>query len=241
MRTLINQSRKDDRFLHAAALAALRAIQARVQQKPNSAPPIFISLTTKNGTVDLDRLTKTKTLEQVLLAADDEALRKIIRHLNSLILRPECQDQATADSRRQVIADMLLSTVKSYTRYEQLSSTSSEDVNWLRKTLELMVENAYYVPNQSAKTSKVPLPPISDSSRRVFQERLSSCLTRLLGVKTESRTSYALLVVEIIRSKATSSTTLDLVFKADEAVMKIVDKAIKTLDSIVAKVCIMWS
>jgi DNA polymerase phi len=241
MRTLINQSRKDDRFLHAAALAALKAVQARVQQKPNSAPSIFISLTTKNGTVDLDRLTRTKTLEQILSVADDEALRKIVRHLSSLVLRPECQDQVTADSRRQAIADMLLSTVRSYTRYEQLSSTSGEDDNWLRKTLELMVENAYYVPNRSAKTSKVPLPPISDSSRKVFQERLSSCLTRLLGVKTESRTSYALLVVEIIRSKDASSKTLDLVFKADETVMKTVDKAVKTLDSIVAKVYIIYS
>jgi DNA polymerase phi len=241
MRTLINQSRKEDRFLHAAALAALKSIQTRVTQKPSSAPSIFVSLTSKNGTVDLDRLTKTKTLEQILQVADDDALKKIVRHLSSMILRPECQDQATADSRRQAIADMLLSTVRSYTRYDQLSSTSDGDDNWLQKTLELMVENAYFVPSQSAKTSKVPLPPISDSSRKIFQERLSSCLTRLLGVKTELRTFYALLVVEMIRSKATSSKTLDLVFKADETVMNTVAKARKTLDGIVAKVCLFFS
>jgi DNA polymerase phi len=238
MRTLINQSRKEDRFLHAAALAALKSIQTRVTQKPSSAPSIFVSLTTKNGTVDLDRLTRTKTLEQILQVADDDALKKIVRHLSSMILRPECQDQTTADSRRQAIADMLLSTVRSYTRYDQLSATAGGDDNWLQKTLELMVENAYFVPSQSAKTSKVPLPPISDSSRKTFQERLSSCLTRLLGVKTELRTFYALLAVEMIRSKATSSKTLELVFKADETVMITVDKACKTLDGIVAKVCL---
>lgn len=237
MRTLINQSRKEDRFLHAAALAALKAIQLRVQQKPSSAPPILVSLTTKNGTADLDKLTKTKTLEQILLSADDEALRKIVRHLSSMVLRPESQDQATADTRRQTIADMLLTTVRSYTHYDELSSSSSEDDNWLRKTLELMVESAYFVPSRAAKTSKVPLPPLSDSNRKMFQERLSSCLTRLLGVKNETRTSFALLVVGMIRSKATTSKSLELVFKADESVMKTVDKAFKTLDAIAAKVC----
>ena len=185
MRTLINQSRKEDRFLHAAALNTLKAVQFRVQQEPSTALPMFVSLTARNGTIEFDKLTKTKTLEQILLSADDEALRKIVRHLASLILRPESQDQSSADSRRQTIADLLLAIVKGYVNYDALLGSSDEESNWLQKTLELLVENAYFIPSRMAKTSKVPLPPLSDSSRKMFQERLSSCLTRLMGAGTK--------------------------------------------------------
>ncbi|KAF2711450.1 hypothetical protein K504DRAFT_465207 [Pleomassaria siparia CBS 279.74] len=235
MRTLINQSRKEDRYLHAASLAALKALQIRVQQKPSSAPTIFVALTSKNGTIDLDRLTKTKTLDQILLSADDEALKKIVRHLGSLILRPETQDQTTADSRRQTISDMLLTVVRNYTRYDNLSTVLDGRDTWLHKILELMVENAYFIPSRTAKTSKMPLPSLSDSSRKVFQERLSSCLTRLIRVRAETRTTVALLVLGMVRSKAASSKTWELVFKAEDSVLETVEKAFGTLDAITAK------
>lgn len=237
MRSLINQSKKDVRFLHAAALAALKAVENRAQQSSGSAISIFVAMTSKYGTIDLDKMTKTKTLENIILSADDAALTKIVRHLQSLILRPDSQEQATADSRRQTIADMLLNIIKNYPRYKSgsLDTVEGQD-NWLRQTLDILIEGAHFMPTKSAKTTKVPLPPISDSSRKMFQERLSSCLTRLLGVETDSRASFALLAVGMIRSKATSSKTLELVFKADEPVLKTVERAFQTMDAIATKV-----
>ncbi|KAF2134505.1 hypothetical protein P153DRAFT_391844 [Dothidotthia symphoricarpi CBS 119687] len=235
MRTLINQSKKEDRFLHNAAVAALNTLQMRVQQEPSSALPIFVALTTKNGSIDSDQATKTKTLEHILISTDDDTLKKIVRHLNSLILRPESEDQVVADSRRQTIADLLLNTVKQYKRYDELSEDSIEKDNWLHKTLEVLVEYAYFVSSKSAKTSKVPLPAVSERSRNMFQERLSSCLTKLLGVGIGSRSAFALMIVGMIRSKATSSKSLDLAFKADKPVLKTMEKASQTLDAISAK------
>ncbi|KAF2747190.1 hypothetical protein M011DRAFT_477634 [Sporormia fimetaria CBS 119925] len=236
MRCLINQSKKDVRFLHAAALASLNAVQARVQDSPAAALPIVVALTGKNGAIDLDRITRTKTLENVVALADDETLRKIVRHLQDLILRPETQDQAAADSRRQVVADMLLTMVRNYKRYEDGSLIMDEEHDsWLRKVFEVLVEQAYFVPTAAAKTSKIPLPPISQATRKVFQERLSSCLTRLLGVKTKSPTPFALVVVKMIRAKATSSKSLKLVFEAEDNILETVDKAFEALDSIAAK------
>ncbi|KAF1848401.1 uncharacterized protein K460DRAFT_334436 [Cucurbitaria berberidis CBS 394.84] len=232
MRTIINQSKKEDRFLHTAALASLKAVQARVQLESSSASLIFVALTTRYGSIEFDRTTKTKTLEHVLLSADDESLRKIVRHLNSLVLRPESEDQTVADSRRQIIADMLLNTVRSYKRYDELVEHVTEKDNWLRRILEVLVEYAYFVPSQDAKTSKVPLPPISERSRTMFQERLSSCLTKLLGVNANSRAAFALMIVGMIRSKSTSSRTLNLVFKADSPVLKTMEEAFQVLDAI---------
>ncbi|KAF1942493.1 hypothetical protein EJ02DRAFT_433922 [Clathrospora elynae] len=235
IRTLINQSKKDDRFLHSAALAALSAVQFRVEQVDGSALPIFVALTSKFGSIEFDRITKTKTLEQILLSADDESLRKIVRHLNSLVLRPESEDQAVADSRRQVIADLLLHTVKHYKRYDGLDEDVFEKDNWLRRILELLVEYAYFVPSKSVKTSKVPLPPVSERGRTMFQERLSSCLTKLLDVKVGSRSAFAFMIVGMIKSKATSSKTLDLAFKADASILETLKEATQTLDAISAK------
>ena len=240
MRTIINQSKKDDRFLHTAALAALKSVQARVEQDDSSALPVVIALTTKHGNIDFDRLTKTKTLEQVMLSADDGALKKIVRHFRSIILRPETEEANVADSRRQAIADLLVSTVKHFRRYNALPDDIIEGENWLRDVLELMVEFAYFVPTKDVKTSKVPLPPISEAGRTMFQERLSSCLTKLLDVEAGSKSSFALLIMKIIRTKM-SAKAFESVFKAEEKVTTTVDKAFDTLDKISKKVCWMQS
>jgi DNA polymerase phi len=236
MRTLCNQTKKDDRLLHAAALSAWKSLPIRTQQSPTSALSLIIGLTSKHGTADFDSFTKAKTLEQILLDADDDNLRKIVRHLHSLIIRPDTSEQSVADHRRQTITDLLLGVVRQYKRYDSLSSDDFEKDTWLRNCIELMVDHAYFVPSQSAKTRKIPLPAISETSRKMFQERLSSCLTRLLTVNTESSQSFGLMVVQMIRSKATSSKTLKLIFEAEDSVTDTVNKAFKTLDSIVAKV-----
>jgi DNA polymerase phi len=241
MRTLINQSKKEDRFLHSAALAALNSVQARIQQETSSALPAFIALSSKNGCIDFDKITRTKTLESILLYADDDALRTIVRHLNSLILRPETEEQVVADSRRQIIADLLLNLIKQYKRYSEFPDNFAQQDGWLRKALEIFVEYGYFVPSQSAKTSKVPLPPVGERSKEMFQERLSSCLTKLLTVDIGSRSTFALMVVGMIRIKSASSKSVDLAFKADKSVIKTLEKASQTLDAISAKVRISFS
>jgi hypothetical protein len=251
MRTLINQSKKEDRFLHSAALAALSSVQLRVEQEDGTALPIFVALTSKHGSIEFDRITKTKTLEQILASADDKSLMKIVRHLKSLILRPESEEQTVADSRRQAIADLLLNTVRQYKRYEKFNEkTFKKDVahrregraaderksNWLRETLEILVECAYFIPSKSADTKKMPLPAISDRNRTMFQERLSSCLTKLLDVKLGARSDVALMVLDMIRARSSKSAKLDLAFKADAPVLSTMDKALDTLDTISATV-----
>ncbi|KAH7081608.1 DNA polymerase phi-domain-containing protein [Paraphoma chrysanthemicola] len=235
LRTLINQSKKEDRFLHSAALAALNSIQARVQREPSSALPTFIALTSKHGSIEFDKITKTKTLEQVLLSASDSAIKKIIRHLNSLVLRPNTEDETLAHTRRQVIADILLNLVKHFKGYDQMPNDIAEQDGWLRRTIEMLVEHGYFVPSETAKTSKVALPSLGEKTRQVYQERLSSCLTKLLSVNLGSRSTFALTAVGMIRSKDASSKSLKLAFRADPAVSKTLEKAAQTLDAISAK------
>ncbi|KAF2478113.1 uncharacterized protein BDR25DRAFT_207690 [Lindgomyces ingoldianus] len=238
MRSLVNQSKKGERFLHAAALASLKAIQFRVEREPSSAAPIFLALTSKNGNLDFDKITRTKTLEQIMLSADDPTLATIVRQLESLVLRPGTQDQVTADLRRRYIADMLLNVVRGYRHYNNTKSRIDEDGFWLRNILIILVENGYFVPVSAAKSTKNPLPPISEPSRKMFQERLSSCLSRLLGIDNETGVSCALSIVGMIRFRALNSKSLDVALQADETVAKTIDKAFKTLGAIAKKVSI---
>jgi hypothetical protein len=256
MRTLINQSKKEDRFLHSAALAALSSVQLRAEQEDGTALPIFVALTSKYGSIEFDRITKTKTLEQILASTDDKSLMKIVRHLKSLILRPESEEQTVADSRRQAIADLLLNATRQYKRYDKFNEkTFKKDIahrregraaderksNWLRETLETLVECAYFIPSKSTDTKKMPLPPISDRSRTMFQERLSSCLTKLLDAKLGARSDVALMVLDMIRARDSKSAKLDLAFKADASVLSTMEKALNTLDAISATVRISHS
>lgn len=238
MRTLQNQVKKDDRFLHAAALHAWKALPLRAQSSPASALGLVVGLTSRNGSADFDCLQKWKALEQVLLHADDETLRKIVRHVHSLIIRPETTEEPVAEHRRQNLADLLLTLVKQYKRYDDLLSDNLEKDDWLRSTLDTFVEIAYFIPSKSAKTRKVPLPVISEASRKMFQERLSSCLTRLLSLGSHSGASFGVMVVGMIRNKGSSSKALEPLLKAEDTVMGAVEKAFQALDSLSGKVCL---
>ncbi len=235
-RTLTNQSKDQARFLHTAALAALRAVQARAEQDPDLALPIFEALSTKDNSIGSDRHAITNTLEQILLSTDEANIRKILRHLNSLLLRPGSEDSAVADRRRQAVADLLLSTVKHYKRYSELNENALDKDSWLQKALEILVENAYFIPSKDAKTRKVPLPPVSDRNRSMFQERLSSCLTRLFDVDINHRSAIAMSTISMIRTKSTSTESLDLVMKADKAVLNTIDEAFRSLDALSSQV-----
>ena len=240
MRTFRNQTSKDDRYLHAAALTAWKAISRRAQQTPESSLALIIELTSNNGTADFEHSSKTETLEKIALASDDDMLRKIVRHLHSLLVRPETTEQNVADHRRQAVADLLLNIVKHYTRYDVLMPEFTERDNWLRNVLDLLVEHAYFTPGKGAKARKVPSPPISESSQGMFQERLSSCLTRLRPLVAGSQTSVGVIVVDLIRAKA-AHKAYEPIFKADESVEGTLESAYEIFDVVKTSVSGLYS
>lgn len=237
MRTLLNQTTKEDRFLHTAALGVWKAIAQRAKQTPEASLALIVELTSRHGTADFKHSAKAEAVEQVALAADDDSLRKIVRHLQSLLVKPETTEQSVADHRRQTIADLLLNIVKHYKRYDELIPEFSEKDNWLRNVLSLFVEHAYFKPSAAAKARKVPSPPVSDSGREIFQERLSSCLTWLLRAAAKTQTPFGVVVVDMIRSK-TADPAFELIFQVDESVEKTIKKAYKTFDAVKADVSV---
>jgi DNA polymerase phi len=63
---LMNQAAKEDRYLHRAAVKALKAIEGAAAQNPSAIVPIVKALTGSNGAYGFDQRTKSKTMEKVL-------------------------------------------------------------------------------------------------------------------------------------------------------------------------------
>jgi DNA polymerase phi len=99
MRTWINHLSKSDRYLHKIAKqvvshscgllifmwahSALQAadIQSVVAKDPNSGLPLLLQLTGTNGSRQFDRVTKTKTVENMLSNMDSEGIWTYTEHL----------------------------------------------------------------------------------------------------------------------------------------------------------------
>ena len=240
MRSLINHRTSSERFLHNATLVPLKEMQRRVQNQPELASSMVLALTSKNGTIKFDQFTKTKTLESILLLADDAALRKILAHFHLLILRPEAQEHGTADIHRRTLADIFLTLVRGYKNYQSNISNLTSDDSWLRQLLDILVECAYFAPNHSAPPNAVPLPAISPSSRTMFRDRLSSCLAHLISIRQSEQMSFPYLVVHIIQARTISSEPQGLVFEGDKAVVKAVRKAHKALERLNSEVFLQF-
>ncbi|RKU40610.1 DNA-directed DNA polymerase [Coniochaeta pulveracea] len=84
---LMNQASKEDRYLHRAALKALKSIEATAQKEPSIIVPVLKHLLGKNGGYNFDQRTNTKTIDKVLQfvqPSDAEAVLKVLKELNNL-------------------------------------------------------------------------------------------------------------------------------------------------------------
>lgn len=66
MRCLINQSQVKDRFLNRAAEKSIKTIINITQSNPGLLPKILSQLIGGHGTYQFDKVTKTKTVSQLL-------------------------------------------------------------------------------------------------------------------------------------------------------------------------------
>jgi DNA polymerase phi len=85
MRSFINHLSASDRYLHRLARSVASEIQAVVQKTPTLGMALVTQLTGDNGSKQFDRLTKTKTVESILVAMDAEGIQKYVQHLFSQV------------------------------------------------------------------------------------------------------------------------------------------------------------
>jgi DNA polymerase phi len=81
MVSLMNQAAREDRYLHRAALKALKGIEAVVEKAPALLPVVLKELLGKHGAYNFDQRTNTKTVEKVLQHATPSTVKSILKIL----------------------------------------------------------------------------------------------------------------------------------------------------------------
>ena len=231
VRCLMNQLAQQDRYLHRMAEKVLRTIHARVSNEPFLAS-IFIEKLTKNtGFVNFDAATKTRTIDKLLGQADTSVLDQIVLGLNDVILQPRTGDEKSAASARQIVADQLLSIVRSraYPSSSDIQFTQHRDC--ISLILNTFVKYGYPSTGQDSSSAKHnPIPPLTEPTKEIFRSRLNSALGHVM-TKVPTATSHAYDVLCCIRCQANITDY----FQFDADITRIVERGWKTLEKIHSK------
>ncbi|KAL2257198.1 hypothetical protein VTK26DRAFT_521 [Humicola hyalothermophila] len=81
MACLMNQAAKEDRYLHRAALKALKGIETAVEKTPSLLPSILRELLGKQGAYNFDQRTNTKTVDKLLQHTTPAVIKPVLKTL----------------------------------------------------------------------------------------------------------------------------------------------------------------
>ena len=238
MRCLINQLASAERYLHRVAERSIKAILARARSNPDGKAPILKAfLDPVNGDINFDKITKTKTVEDLISLVDDPAFEQVVEVYEDLVLRPGVEDEKIAASRRQSAADQLVSAVRSMQLppAENIPAKSGYLAN-IRRILALLAKYAYFdVDSAPGDRFTSPSPQISRPSREMFRTRLSSCLSSLVTKSIGEPSYFAYEVVSDVHGQHENSNHRSTILNADDNVRNVLEKAWQILRKVHTK------
>jgi DNA polymerase phi len=222
MRCIINQRAGQDRYLHEAAKGPLSQMVTRSKSDQESIPVMLKGLLSGNGAVDFDRLTKSKTAEDLFARAKDESAADALTILQQLSAKPNAEDQPQADTKRRLLADMMLNMAR-----KQQAEEGKNNENIASLVLS-MVPFGYADATAGALKAS---PSLSEASQEMFRSRLMSCLNHILSARMDTEFTILEKVVEEVKATDAASKT-GLRTKADQEIVDNLDKAHKTLKAL---------
>ena len=219
------------------AQSALKSIFARTKREPSTTTIVLSSLLRlPSKPFNFDQATKTKTVEKLLSKVEDSALLGLIPLFSHLLASPNTEDSVAAAASRRMVADQMVSVIRSkQNKVGPKTNKSAGLTAFVREVLSLFAEHAYFVreAESSAREHNIH-PAITPSSREMFRSRIFSCMTHILS-KFAQPAIFSYELVMYIRSMSQEPSNLRFLFKADDAIKKIIDKAFATLDKIHSK------
>ena len=236
-RCIINQRAGSQRYLFDAAKAALNSVVARSKQDPSATSGLIQGLI-EEGAANFDQATKTKTIETLLSQSNAEALAGIVDFIQKLMRKPNVKqgEQSQADAQRRMLADLLLSIVRTHKEPTDLfvkhdsKQKNATPATWLNTVLDTFIELGYCEPAASDEVS----PPLSDSSKSICRTRLSSCVAQLMNLPLADASSAVYGLLKALRSSKRSYFQASA-SKETKALLKRTDKAIQDAQDKVAK------
>ncbi|KAG6885139.1 hypothetical protein C0993_005605 [Termitomyces sp. T159_Od127] len=193
MRTWINHLSKPDRYLHKIAQKTATDVQAFVQNNPQLGFALILQLTGVNGNHQFDKLTKTKTVDNILTTMDAEGIKNYIEHLLGQMNGPSqtTEDIRLINSRRSWIIEQLGGLIR--------SGSIPKNDDWVQSILDLLVVHGLFIVKKKDEKSRflalhsMPNPVFSDELRKSCRTRLLACIsdlnTQTSVVKLSEKTS----------------------------------------------------
>ena len=237
MRCFMNQLASSDRYLHRNAEKVVKSLNSRLETDSSIAITVLACLLkAPNGCVNFDQITKTKTVEKLLPHVDDNNLGDLVQFYAEIMQDPNTQEEKAASLDRQIVADHLLSVVRSrQTLNDAESSMQSGPTLFVKKVLALFAQNAYFSHQQESGLGNRSISlPTSEGTRSVLRSRISSCLTHVLAKFAQpAHITYDL--VRFIRVLDKKDDEFKLLFECDEAVTKAINKGWTLLEKVHSK------
>lgn len=249
LRCLINQSAQQDRLLNKQAKSILAAITEVCDARRDLAFPIVEQLLNgKNGSLNFDRLTKSKTTEQLLSVVPNSETRKVVRFYTDLFITvPKEQStrekkkkeelepaidktESLCNSRRQWALDQLLNIVKNGVKDIKLVQNNNAegnhyDIKWLENIIELLIKCGYF------KNAIEGVPKFTEHTRGVCQSRMNSIITATVELKRPDGASWAYYALKFL-TNLEKQEDWELLVGFEGDLLKAKDKAIKTVEKL---------
>ncbi|ORY76630.1 DNA polymerase V [Protomyces lactucae-debilis] len=227
LRTLINQMGQEDRYLHKAAKSTLQQIVAICEAQPSKAMSVVRQLMdTNQGTIMFDRLSKTKTCEQIMLAVPQDEFENLTTFLLELSRKPSLDGTETkdADRARQYLADILITLLKS-------PKTVKTD-SWVLPILRFFISGGLFDASSSKKVLYLFEPALSSAIQDTYKARISIALGHLLPGKLNTEDSKELYAVQAIHEISTlvANKHYTLRLAPDEQILSLLQTALQHLN-----------
>lgn len=215
VRSLINHASQNDRFLHRSAVKSLKVMVQVAEGSPAAINHMIKGIVSTNA-YNFDRITKSKTIDGMLSFANAENAEAITQALLEPVVVLESEDVKEAESRRQLFGDYLLAMIR-----RTNMSDESVDNSWIQNSILPVLADFAYSTKGYAKKCK---PEISEITRTLFRNRLSSAFAHILSGK--SSFSYPCELLKSLKPNAVSM---------DAAVLESKDKAFAIMEKLLSK------
>ncbi|KAI8879206.1 hypothetical protein K501DRAFT_227075 [Backusella circina FSU 941] len=247
MRTFINNLSSDVRFLNKAARHTALVIQNVAQENKQVGFALVTQLLGKNGHQNFDRITKTKTVENLLTTMDATNIRSYLEYLAQTFIKLDSEDST---SREWALNQMTLLIT---------STKIPKEEGWVTDLVKFLITFAFFDVKTSEKKSSYlsgtqkPSPDLSFPNIKQCQERFQDVLvalsklpptekvketavlkTRKLNGFTNAGELWAYQVYEIYKSLQKSKKLVSRVTPSEKTV-NATNKAIEIVSDLRAK------
>ena len=216
-----------DQMLRRKERDVLEAMVARVKKEPDTATIFIDRIVAADGLPDFDRLTQTKTVEEILANANPTSMDKIIEALTNTMHTAHQSGGDGAIPRLRRLCDLGLTAIRN-------RSDLTPHICWIQKLVRYFVQSAFFV--DVGITAKAAHPRIEGSkvNLRFFQGQLSHLVTTLSS-KIADGASWTHFAATSVKQIQGSPSAPRLASDINREMQKVIDVAFTELEAFTKK------